>query len=148
MGLHPNSELVGVAWLKAVTGLGDTVATDVPGDQSTWSASGFTQVSAVGGSPGRTFPIAKAVLSLDFWATNPNSGRPPWGKAAQLAEHVRAGVHDHGAVPRIVALPATYNGARVVTAYLLTEPRRIRSDVADLAHYSADLALSWVELPT
>lgn len=147
MSLHPTDELVGVAWLKAVTGLGDFVATDLPTDQAAWAASGFTQVTSIGGAPDPELPIAKPVLSLDFWATNPNTGRPPWGKANQLAEHVRAGVHEHSAIRRRVTTPTAYADAVVMEALMLTEPRRIRDDLADFAHYTADLQIWWFEVP-
>jgi hypothetical protein len=147
VSLHPTNELVAVGWLRGITELGDLVATDLPQDNTTWSASGFVQVTAIGGSPEATLPIAKPVFSLDFWACNPDSGKLPWWKANQLAEHVRAAVHDHEDTPRLVALTGAYNDARVLTGYLVTEPRRIRDDAADFAHFSADLALAWVEIP-
>ena len=145
--LHPTSELVAVTWLRQVTGLDSIVATDVPADASTWAASGFVQVTGVAGSPHPELPVAQPVLSLDFWATNPDSGRPPWGTANQLAEHVRAGVHAHSTIRRRVTLPAAYADAVVMEALLLQEPRRIRGDAADLAHYTADLQLWWFEVP-
>lgn len=147
MSLHPNGELVTVAYLRQITGLAGNVATALPADQTSWSDIGFVQVAGVGGSPDRTQPLAKPVLSLDFWATNPDTGRPPWNKASQLAEHVRADVHAHATTPRLVVTPAGYANARVITAFLLTEPRRIRDDAADYAHLSADLAVWWVEVP-
>jgi hypothetical protein len=146
VSLHPTNELVAVAWLKGVTDLGGRVATELPADEVSWADGGFVQVTGIGGSPERTMPVAKPVVSLDFWACAPGSGRPPWGKANQLAEHVRADVHAHATTARTVTLPSAYSDARVITAYLLTEPRRVRSDVAYWAHYTADLHLSWVEL--
>lgn len=147
MSLHPTNELVGVAWLKAITGLGDLVATEVPTDQSTWAASGFTQVTAIGGTPHAELPIAMPVLSLDMWAVNPDSGKLPWNKANQLAEHVRAAVHEHSAIRRRVTTPTAYADAVVMEAQLLNEPRRIRDDAADFAHFTADLQLWWFEVP-
>jgi hypothetical protein len=47
----------------------------------------------------------------------------------------------------VVTLPAAYHNARVMAAWLLSEPRRIRDDPADFAHYQADLQLVWVEVP-
>lgn len=147
MSLHPTNELVAVTWLKGITDLGSRVATTLPTDTATWSASGFVQVTTVGGTPEITMPVAKPVLSVDCWAVAPNTGNPPWNKANQLAEYVRTAVHAHAETPRTVDLPSTYNDARVLTAYMLTEPRRIRNDDADYAHYSFDLHISWVEIP-
>lgn len=146
MSLHPTNELVAVAWLKGVTGLGDRVATELPSDNTSWAASGFVQVTAIGGTPEATMPVARPAISVDCWAVNADTGRPPWGRANQLAEYVRAAVHDHTATPRAVTMPAAYAGARVLTAYMLNEPRRIRTDPADYARFNFDLHLSWIEL--
>ena len=142
MSFHPTTELVAVAWVKAATGF-TGVATDIPSDNSTWSASGFIQVQGVGGTPDTYLPVARPVVSLDFWAVSPNSSKPPWNKANALAEMVRAATYSPG---RPVTLPAAYAGARVMSAQLLTEPRRIRDDNADFAHFQADLQISWVEI--
>lgn len=146
MSLHPTNELVAVGWLKGVAALDDNVATELPADNTTWSASGFVQVTAIGGTPELTVPVARPVLSLDFWACNPNGTKLPWWKANQLAEHVRAAVHDHAGTPRLVALTGNYNDARVLDAWFVNEPRRIRSDDANYAHFTADLGLAWVEV--
>jgi len=145
--LHPTSELVAVAWLKGLSGLNNLVATDLPADATSWAASGFTQVLTVGGSPSLDFPLANPVVSLDFWANAPGSGKPPWNKANQLAEVARRGMLDHDAVQRALTLPAAYNNARCVTVYPLTEPRRVRDDAAEFARYTMDALFSWVEVP-
>lgn len=145
--LHPTNELVGVGWLRQVTGLDGIVATSLPADQSTWAASGFVELTAIGGTPNPELPVASPVYSVDCWATSPNSGQLPWGKANQLAEHIRAGVHAHSSIRRRVTTPAAYADAVVMDALMLTEPRRIRDDPADFAHYTADLQLWWFEVP-
>jgi hypothetical protein len=149
MSLRPTSELVAVAWLKGVTGIPSTaVATDLPADNSTWSASGFVQVMSVGGSPNIYVPVAQPVIQVDLWAVNPNSSKPPWGKANQLAESIRMGTLDHANVGRLLTgFPAAYNNARCLTVYPISEPRRIRDDSADFAHYTMDLQFMWIEVP-
>lgn len=147
MSLHPTNELVAVGWLRGVTDLGDLIATDIPADQTTWSSSWFVQVSALGGTPDPELAVARPVLSLDFWGASPDSGRPPWGRANQPAEIVRAAVHEHGSIRRRVTTPAAYADAVVIEAVLLTEPRRIRDDIGDFAHFNADLQLWWFETP-
>lgn len=148
MSLRPTSELVAVSWLRGVTGLSSSmVATELPADNSTWSASGFVQVMGVGGSPNIYVPVAQPVIQVDCWAVNPNSAKPPWGKANQLAELIRMGCLDHANVGRTLTdFPAAYNDARVLTAYPISEPRRIRDDSADFAHYTMDLQFMWVEV--
>ncbi len=144
--LHPTNELVAVTWLKGVSGLNNLVATDLPQDNSTWSASGFTQVMALGGNPGIYVPVSWPVISVDTWAVSPQSSQPPWGKANQLAEVIKAACLDHGSVGRLLTTPAAYNNARCLTVYPLTEPRRIRGDLAGYAHYSMDMLFMWVEV--
>lgn len=147
MGDHPTAEVVAVAWLKGLPDLHDAVATEVPADESGWSTYGFVQVSAVGGSPNPYLPIGSPVVGLDFWAVAPSSGRPDWGKASQLYEVVRTGCLDHAGTPRtLTTLPAAYNDAQVLSAWLITELRRVPSDPRGWAHYTADLRLDWVEV--
>lgn len=146
--LHPTTELVAVTWLKGLAGLNNLVATELPADATSWAASGFTQVAGtVGGSPAIDYALANPVVGLDFWANAPGSGKPPWNKANQLAEIVRAGMMDHPAVPRLLVLPAAYNNARVISCYPLQDPRKVRSDDAEFARYTMDSAFSWVEVP-
>lgn len=144
MSFHPTTELVTVAWLKAV--IGPYVATDIPTDSASWAETGFIQVQAVGGTPERDLPVARPVVSVDCWAVNPNSSKPPWNRANALAERLRTAIQDP-AGPRPVTLPAGYAGARVMGTTLLTEPRRIRDDDADFAHFQADLLVTWIEVP-
>lgn len=147
--LHPTSDLVAVAWLKALAGLTDgQVSTTLPQDTTTWATAGFVTAATVGGTPDMYVPMARPAVSLDCWAVSPNSGSPPWGKANQLAEIVRAAVYNLAEVtPLLVSLPATYNDARVLSAYLLSEPRRVHDDDASYARYTCDLQLHWVEVP-
>jgi hypothetical protein len=146
--VRPTNELVAVSWLKTVS---DTsVATELPQDSTTWASAGFTQVTSVGGTPDNDIPIAAPVLSLDFWAAPAvtGSGKPQWNMANARAEVVRAAVLDHRAVPTVLTdFPAVYSDARVLGAQLLSEPRRIRGDEADYAHYQCDLRLWWVVVP-
>lgn len=145
---HPTSDLVVVTWLKGITALGNLVATELPTtDGASWAASGFTQVTTVGGAPSIDYPLANPVVSLDFWAYAANSGRPPWNRANRLAEIVRRAMLDHVSVQRPLVLPAAYNDARVITCYPTIEPRRVRSDDAQFARFTMDAVFSWVEVP-
>lgn len=147
MGEHPTAEVVAVAWLKGLAGLHSAVATEVPADVSSWATYGFVQVGAVGGSPNPYLPLSSSIVGLDFWAAAVDSGRPPWGKASQLYEVVRAGTLDHaGAARTVTGMPSAYNGARVLSAWLITALRRVPGDLRGWAHYNADLRLDWVEV--
>lgn len=142
--LLPTTELVAVAWLKGVTGLPTSaIGTTLPTDNSTWAASGFVQVQTVGGTPNLDVQIAEPIVQIDGWANNGTSKKPAWGRANNLLELVRAGCYAAD-ISRVVTLPTDYPDARVLSAYLVTEPRRIPDVDSSYARYSADLQLFWV----
>jgi hypothetical protein len=148
MTYHPTSDLVAVSWLRQLPSVLAGVATELPRDTATWAEHGFIQVGTVGGTPDMYLPIAQPALSVDCWAVGSGSGKPPWNKANQLAEQIRAATYNQDAVDNLlVTLPAAYNNARVFNAYLLTEPRRIFDDEGSYARYQFDLQLHWVEVP-
>ncbi|MFD4830137.1 hypothetical protein ACFWPV_09820 [Streptomyces uncialis] len=143
-----NSELVAVAWLASAAGISPgQVATTVPADPRLWAANGFVQVSpVVGGSPNVDNALRKPVLQIETWAATPDSGKPPWGKAASLFELLMAATYDDALMQRTLTLPAGYPQARVLTALFLTEPRRTPADESSYARFTADLALHWISL--
>lgn len=146
--LLANNDLVAVAWIKAALGLTGGVGTELPGDTSTWAASGFIQVGPVVGGASSAYNSQRApVLSIECWAVTPNSRRPPWGAANTLAERVWAAC---GAVPtsnRAVTLPAGFPKVMVHGAVALTDPRRIYGDDSAFAHYQFDVSLTWKAVP-
>jgi hypothetical protein len=143
--LRATTEQVAVAWLVGV--VGDRVATTLPKDNSTWAASGFCTVVTVGGSANMYVPLREPVVAVDCWAVNPDSQKPPWFKAARLAEAIQAACHAHAAVPTTVVLGGGYPNAQVKTAYTAYEARRIHDDASSYARYSLGLVLGWVEVP-
>jgi fibronectin-binding autotransporter adhesin len=146
VGFTPSNEMVAVAWLKsAVPYLGNRVATELPSDNSSWSASGFTTVATTGGTPNTEVPVNEPVMSIDSWGVTPSSGRPPWNLAAQPAEAIKAAAVDHGMIPRILTMPTGFNLVRVFCVIPLSEPRRINGDAAAYAHYQQDLEIRWVK---
>lgn len=147
--LHPTSELVAVAWLKTLAALpSSNIATTLPKDSAGWTADGFVQVTAVGGSPNLYVPLNDPVVSVDCWAAAASGSSSPWGKANQLAEIVRAASYVRTAFPVLVTgLPGNYNNARVHSAWPITEPRRITGDPGSYARYTFDLQLVWTEVP-
>lgn len=150
----PNSELVFEAWLKGIDGVPPNgVGTTLPGDNTTWAASGFVQYSVVGGSPGVYVPEREPVFTVDCWAVRLNSAKPPWGMANNLAETIveacYQGVDETIPTARVVTISRSgYEQARVQSAYPLTEPRRMPGDEARFARYQFDLALFWVRVPS
>lgn len=150
MSLLPNTELVAIAWIKGIPGIPtNSVNTTLPSDNTTWSSSGFVQVPfAVGGSPDMEINMQRPVVQVDFWAVNINGAKPPWGKAAQLAQKVVQatwqGENTANPANRSVTMHVPgYLQARVHSAYFVVEPRRITEDDARFARFSGDLQLHW-----
>lgn len=160
--LLPNSELVACGWLAQISGwttamVGTTLPRIGPtGPMPAWVSTGFVTVGVVGGTPGSHVPLAEPALSVNCWAVNASCAghgqpinvqqKPPWDKANLLAEQIRHAVYvlDRG-VGRAVTLPvAGYAGAAVMSALMLTEPRRVPADLAGYARYQFDLQLDWV----
>lgn len=144
----PHSELVAQAWIRQLQGVPTNgVGTTLPKDNTTWAASGFVQIGTVGGSPNEYLPVSNPVIGVEVWACAINSSQPPWGKANQIAEIIKAagyGSADSLNNPqRVVALAPQYQNARVLAAYAITEPRRVPADDARFAHYNFNMQFIW-----
>lgn len=145
--LRATPELVATAWLKTV--VGDRVATTLPKDNASWAASGFCTLVTAGGSPNLYVPLRDPAMGVDCWANNPDSQKPPWNKAAVLAEAIQAACYEHAAIPQRVTLPAGYPQAQVLSAYTTGESRRIHDDASSYARYSIPgLVIAWTEVPS
>ena len=147
MPLAPTNELVVESWLAGVVGLTSSmVATTLPKDSTAWAAKGFVQVVIIGGTPDIDVPIRRPLVQLDFWATGAGtSTKPPWNLAAGLAELVRTGV-EFQQYGQLVTTREGYFNARVLSAIMRTEPRRVEGDPSGYARYSADVELHWTRL--
>jgi hypothetical protein len=143
--LRATPELVAEAWLKTI--VGDRVATTLPKDNTSWAASGFCTLVVAGGTPNLYVPLREPAVGVDCWANNPNSQKPPWSKAAALAEAIQAACYDHRAIPQAVTLPVGYPGALVKSAYTTGEHRRVPDDPSSYARYSIPgLVVVWTEV--
>ena len=143
--MRATPELVATAWLKTV--VGDRVATTLPKDNASWAASGFCTLVLAGGTPNMYVPLRDPAMGVECWAFNADSQKPPWNKAAALAEAVLAACQDHEAIAQTVALPAGYPAAQVKSAYVTGEPRRIPDDPSSYARYSIPgLVIAWTEV--
>ena len=147
--LHAPTDLVVCAWIRSIPGLvADGVATQLPTDETSWAANGFVVVPMqIGGTPHGTIPLRRPVVQVDCWGTVPGSDKLPWGIPNQLAEQIRAGTYDRTTFGRPLAISAgsvTYPYARVLSAKMLTEPRRVWHDAGDFAGFSFNLAFQWI----
>lgn len=144
MSHYPTSELVVVTWLRQRVALaGAQVATALP---SELPAEGFITVAAVPSAALVDGGGRLSVLTLDAWAAPANGGsKPPWNRAAQLAEVVRnALASDVQVFGKLIDLGPDYFAARMLSLYMTTEPRRVNGDPSAYARYTFDVAASWV----
>ena len=147
--LHAETDLVAVFWIRSIPGIAaDVVATQLPSDEAKWAANGAVVVPVnVGGTPHSSMALRRPVVRVECWGTVPGSDKLPWGIPSQLCEQVRAGCNDRTTFSRLLVITAgsvTYPVARVLSARMLTEPRRIWSDAGDFAGKQFNLALQWV----
>jgi hypothetical protein len=146
--LIPVTDLVAVALIRSVPGIDPTkVGTTLPKNVNNW-AEGFVQVITVGGSPNIYVPLDGSVVAVSCWATNIGSGKPPWGRANQLAAIIQRDCLKHATYPRTLDLTTfgNYAPAKVHSAYFITEPRRTPSDEGSYARYDGDLQVNWTPL--
>jgi hypothetical protein len=142
-----NSELVASAFIAAVLGDSSIVGTTLPRDNTTWSTSGFAQIVVAAGIPEIHVPVRRPVIGVQCWASpSGSSTKPPWGKAATLAELILAGCYASSGATRTLTLPAGFNAVRMFSAWPITEPRRMPSDVSSYARYGFDMRCDWVDL--
>lgn len=151
MTFAPTTELVAVGWLKLVPGAPAAVGTELPGPDSSgvapWAADGAITVLAVGGGRHMYVALRSPIVTVDCWAAPATPSRhPPFGLANQLAETVIAHTYSDGGKEEIDVPLAGYNDARVLSAWPVSEPRRIPEEGTGYAHYSFDLALHWIEV--
>lgn len=149
MALFPTSELVAKAWILGLPGVpSGAAATALPEDRASWAA-GFVQVVALDGNPNMYVKKREIVLDITCWyQPKEGSNKPPWNKAAQLAEKVFDGSYaDVLVVQRLLTtLPSAYNNARVL-AFIPGEPEKRGQDEAGNAAFGFTAEMHWIEVP-
>jgi hypothetical protein len=148
---HATTDLVATAWLATIPGITSAMAgTRLPRPAADgtvpWADTGFVQTTAVGGTPGMYVPLSSPVVQIDCWATQSNSDLPPWAKANALAMAVWWAAQQNTGTETVLALRTGYADARVMSAYLLGEPRPIYGDPSDYARYTMNVAMNWIEV--
>ena len=134
-----SAEQVGVAWLKTLPELaGIGAATTLPA-LSAWNGPSFITVGpSLGGIPDPSNPTRSPAVQFDCYARSPNSSRPPWNAASQLAEAIVDATYSVSQ-SCILTVPGNY----LHTAKPASLPRRITGDVEALARYSVDIMLTY-----
>ena len=149
MALFPTSELVAKAWILGIPGVpSGAVATALPEDRAAWTA-GFVQAVALDGSPQLYVKKREIVLDITCWyQPKDGSNKPPWHKAAQLAEKVfDGGYADPLVVQRLLTtLPAAYDNARVL-AFMPGEVEKRGADEAGNAAFGFTAEMHWIAVP-
>lgn len=151
--LRANSELVTEAWIRSIPGWQAGVAAQLPQDTSSWVTNGFVTVQVVGGTPHPYGGIRRPVMGIDAWATQSatpsrTASKPPWNKAAHLAEWILAETLENERLGRLLTLqPATYPKAFLLTAVAITEPRKVYGEGDGIARFTFNLELAWCEHP-
>lgn len=142
--LYANDELVTVAWLALVFDSTDMVGLTLPQDQTKWSASGFVQPSSFpGGSSDMYVPMYSPVVQVDCWAVTPTSGKPAWGKAANLAQAIENATYGTAFREKTLTLPGSFPPAQLKTVYLNTRPHRVPDDPSGFARFMLELRINW-----
>jgi hypothetical protein len=146
-----SSDLVCVQWIASIPGFtADGVGTELPPDDTTWSAHGYVVVpTTVGGTPHSTIPMRRPVVQVECRAVLPGSDIPPWGMAADLADQIRSATYDRNNFGRLLTISVegvAYPDAMVRSVKMLTEPHRMYGDSADYAGISFDLAFQWIQV--
>lgn len=142
MAFNPNSELVAMTYLRAITEPTLSVGTTLPEDESTWT-NGFVQVTVVGGSPDLYVPIRRPLVQVDCWTPSVNGSKPKWSRTNSIAEDIIASLYRDENKQFILEL-GNYQDALVQEVSVASEPRKITGDPAGHARYTFDISLKWI----
>lgn len=150
---RPTSDVVLKAYLGALIpelGGGARLATTLPEDRTVWAAAGFVTFGVVGGTPNSEVMQRRPVFGLQCWANAGDSPKPPWGKAASLAEAI-VDLGERRDTGRLFGAAQPTNGAPfdpfVVTHFrVLTEPRKLIDSGSAYARFVLDVELWWSPL--
>lgn len=130
--------LVAAGHLAVVTTLPSLVNDSAP-------ASGAIQVTTgIGGFMDADVPFHRAVVQVDCWAANINSGKPPWGRASFFAQTIIHHSYSESARRRVVPVQGAFVNAVVHSVQVMREPRKLKSDEANYAGLSMDLLVHYV----
>jgi hypothetical protein len=147
----PTTTQVIQAWVKQYVGFSGCAA-QLP-EPSSWLAVGAFIVVAglVGGTPGLYVPDNAPIVQLDFYAaTRAKAGsdalsrKPPRGAAESLGNQVCMRTYS---TPQglDLSLPANYRPIWLTSIYPVSEVRELPTAAENLARYSADIYVGWIE---
>ncbi len=143
----PNTQLVVAEWINTITALrAGCAAAELPENNATWGSSGFAVLTVVGGNH-HVFSgqVNHPVVQVDCFAIKPDTGRPLWGAANAMLSAISAACDDKATLQRRLTLPHSFGTARVLSAYQLSEERRVYRDGSSAAIVQADFHFFWRE---
>lgn len=145
----PETELVALALFGTFAGLRtDRLATKLPKlDRTDWSDEGFLTINSLAtGRSAIDLPKRAGVVQVDAYASagQMKGTLAPWAKAARLVGIIRGSLESESfPYGQTVDLPNDYAPARVLSAFMLTEPERVQDDPSAFAHYTFDVEIHW-----
>lgn len=144
---YATTEKVVTAWLATLPGITSGMVDQIlpPPDVNnnfSWAESGFITPYGAGGAPNIYLPVAKPVVGLKCWAVDPDTGRPPWNLANNLAATVWNACYPTTSGVTL-ALPLCDQTARVMSAFMVREPHRAYGDTGDYACVDVEVQLHW-----
>jgi hypothetical protein len=147
----PTTTQVIQAWVKQFAGY-SRCATQLPRLTDWLSAGDFiVMAGVVGGSPGLYIPENGPVVQLDVYAANRAkagsdalSRKPPRNRAESLANQLCAQTYASPA-GLALTLPANYRPVYLTTIYPVSEVRELPTADENLARYSVDILVGWIE---
>lgn len=153
IGVYPDAELVICAWIMSIPDIQIGYADwRLPWDLNVPSYDGYAQVTVIGGVPDQNVPLFHTTVQVDTWAEAPSEDRVFRLRASHITKQIQYACWDRQNVGRGVTPVETldngnviqYPGARVYSAYTLTEPHQIQSKDNPLYEgYSMDMAFTW-----
>lgn len=154
----PTPELVAVAYFGLYVPeleSGAIIASSLPAPASDgtlgWRTSGFVTVRAIDPAASQVdLPVRSSYLKLDGWGAPATAGsnKPQWNLAAGLIEAIRWRLDSDRQTfgkPVTITKP-NYRGARVLSSYSTSEPRRVENDPNAYARVTFDVMLDWATL--
>jgi hypothetical protein len=147
-GKRATAEGVAAAW--AGTLALPAVATTLP-ELGSWpvlagTVRGFVVIDGVVGGTPRDTALRSPVIGISTWAAVPDSDRPQWGAANDLAEVILRETYRHPFVPVTVRQSPKHRYAIVHSVRVLSEPRRVPDPDEGRAHYVLDASIFWTEV--
>jgi hypothetical protein len=140
-------------WLRTIpdlVGMGGVADWQLPLDNETWGPTGFVLIRPPGGGRHSSYiPVSRPVITMEFYAVEPNTGQPVWHTAGSLLSTVVAAMRDESTMRRHLAMNINgvdYGKCMVQNAYPINHERMVYGDEGQYAHLILDTQFHWLQL--